>query len=52
MISLDNRIDGHAIYLRPSMIKFEGSTAYDNEVCGAAFNPLPMCRIRQFMKIL
>ncbi|KAL8783757.1 MAG: hypothetical protein Q9195_009284 [Heterodermia aff. obscurata] len=52
MISLDNRIKGHAIYLRPSMIKFEGSTAYDIEICGAAFKPLPMYLNRQLIKIL
>ena len=52
MISLDNRIKGHEIYLRPSMVKFEGSTAYDIEICGAAFKPLPMYLNRQLIKIL
>lgn len=52
MISLDDRIDDHAIYLRPSMIKFEGSTAQDIEICGAAFKPLPMYLNRQLIKIL
>ena len=52
MISLDNRIDDHAIYLRPSMIKYEGSPANDIEICGAAFKPLPMYLNRQLIKIL
>ena len=52
MISLDNRIEDHAIYLRPSMIKFEGSPAQDIEICGAAFKPLAMYLNRQMIKIL
>ena len=52
MISLDNRIDDHVIYLRPSMVKFEGSPANDIEICGAAFKPLPMYLNRQLIKIL
>ena len=52
MISLDNRIHDHAIYLRPSMVKFEGSDAMDIEICGAAFKPLPMYLNRQLIKIL
>ena len=34
------------------MIKFEGSTAFDIEICGAAFKPLPMYLNRQLIKIL
>lgn len=52
MISLNNRISNHAIYLRPSMVKFEGSPAMDIEICGAAFKPLPMYLNRQLIKIL
>ena len=52
MISLDDRIEDHAIYLRPSMVKFEGSPANDIEICGAAFKPLPMYLNRQIIKIL
>ena len=52
MISLDNRLNDHAMYLRPSMIKFEGSTALDIEICGAAFKPLTMYLNRQLIKIL
>jgi len=52
MISLDNRIEGHALYLRPSMIKFIGSPSSDIEICGANFKPLPMYLNRQTIKIL
>lgn len=52
MISLDNRLNDHAMYLRPSMIKFGGSTALDIEICGAAFKPLTMYLNRQLIKIL
>lgn len=52
MISLDTRLKGHAVLLRPSMIKFEGSTSLDIEFCGAALRPLPMFLNRQLIKIL
>ena len=52
MIALDNRIKGHFLNLRPSMIKFEGSPALDIEICGAGFTPLPMYLNRQIIKIL
>ena len=52
MISLDNRLDGESLCLRPSMIKFEGSNATDIEICGAGFKPLPMYLNRQVIKIL
>ena len=52
MLSLDNRLRGDALCLRPSMIKFEGSTATDIEICGAGFKPLPMYLNRQVIKIL
>jgi hypothetical protein len=32
MISLDHRLKGDALALRPSMIKFEGSTSTDIEI--------------------
>jgi hypothetical protein len=35
MISLDPRLEGDALVLRPSMIKFEGSTSTDIEICDA-----------------
>ena len=52
MISLDNRLQGHFLYLRPSMIKFQGSPSSDIEICGAGFKPLPMYLNRQTIKIL
>lgn len=52
MISLDSRLRGDALVLRPSMIKFDGSTSTDIEICGTAYKPLPMYLNRQFIKIL
>ena len=52
MISLDHRLEGDALVLRPSMIKFDGSTSTDIEICDAPYNPLPMYLNRQFIKIL
>lgn len=52
MISLDNRIDTHTMFLRPSMIKFSGSGSTDIELCGAAYKPLPMYLNRQLIKIM
>lgn len=52
VISHDPRLQGSALCLRPSMIKFGGTTASDIEICGAAFKPLPMFLNRQLIKIL
>lgn len=52
MISLDSRIKGHELFLRPSMIKFSGSDSTDIELCGAAYRPLPMYLNRQIIKIM
>lgn len=52
MISLDSRLEGERVHLRPSMIKFEGSTSMDIEFCGANVRPLPMYLNRQVIKIL
>lgn len=51
MISLDNRLKGDKLCLRPSMIKFEGPGT-DIEICGAGLRPLPMFLNRQLIKIL
>jgi hypothetical protein len=51
MISLDNRLGGDAVNLRPSMIKFRAE-GLDIEICGAAFRPLPLYLNRQAIKIL
>ncbi|KAL1640179.1 hypothetical protein SLS58_007130 [Diplodia intermedia] len=52
MVSLDNRLQGEQLILRPSMVKFEGSKTWDIEVCGANFKPLPMYLNRSLVKIL
>ncbi len=52
MISLDTRLEGEVLALRPSMIKFGGSTSTDIEICEASYKPLPMYLNRQFIKIL
>ena len=52
MLSLDNRLSGEVLCLRPSMIKFTGGEDNDVEICGAAFRPLPMYLNRQLIKIL
>ena len=51
MISLDTRLEGDALCLRPSMIKFP-SPSFNVEICGAGFKPLPMYLNRQLIKIL
>lgn len=51
MISLDSTLQGDALCLRPSMIKFEG-TGDNIEICGAGLKPLPMYLNRQLIKIL
>jgi hypothetical protein len=52
MISLDTRLDEDSVLLRPSMIKFEGSTSLDIELCGSSLRALPMYLNRQVIKIL
>lgn len=52
MISLDTRLEGEALLLRRSMIKFTGSHASDIEICGSASRPLPMYLNRQYIKIM
>ncbi|KAL9027908.1 MAG: hypothetical protein Q9196_003644 [Gyalolechia fulgens] len=51
MISLDNRLHGDVLCLRPSMIKFEAKST-QIEICGAGFKPLPFYLNRQLIKIL
>jgi hypothetical protein len=52
MVSLDTRLAGEQLMLRSNMKKFETSTTWNLEICGAAFQPLPMILNRQFIKIL
>ncbi|KAI9741386.1 MAG: hypothetical protein M1834_003103 [Cirrosporium novae-zelandiae] len=51
MISLDSRLKGDALMLRPSMVKFR-SEASNLEICGAAGAPLLTFLNRQLIKIL
>ncbi|KAL8871665.1 MAG: hypothetical protein Q9174_002555 [Haloplaca sp. 1 TL-2023] len=51
MISLDERLTGDVLCLRPSMIKFEAHPT-QIEICGAGFKTLPMYLNRQLIKIL
>ncbi|KAM0717022.1 hypothetical protein Q7P37_006874 [Cladosporium fusiforme] len=52
MVSLDSRLIGERLLLRSNMKKFETSSSWKLEVCGAAFKPLPMFLNRQLIKIL
>ena len=52
MISLDMRLEGEALLLRRSMIKFTGSHASDIEICGSVSRPLPIYLNRQYIKIM
>jgi hypothetical protein len=52
MISLDSRLHGDALVLRDSMIKFDGSTWPDIEICDAPYKPLSMYLNRPLIKIL
>ncbi|KAL1623979.1 hypothetical protein SLS56_008031 [Neofusicoccum ribis] len=52
VVSLDDRLLGERLCLRPSMVKFHGSATWNIEICGANFKPLPMYLNRQFIKIL
>ncbi|RDW85241.1 hypothetical protein BP6252_02831 [Coleophoma cylindrospora] len=52
MLSLDSRLKGDVLRLRPSMVKYDGSKSNDLEICGSSRKPLPMKLNRQFIKIL
>jgi hypothetical protein len=52
MISLDTRLEGDALLLRDSMVKYEGSTSNDIEICEASYRPLPAYLNRQLIKIM
>ncbi|KKY15588.1 putative rna-dependent rna polymerase [Diplodia seriata] len=52
VVSLDSRLPGEQLVLRPSMVKFHGAGTWNIEICGANFKPLPMYLNRQFIKIL
>lgn len=52
MIALDSRLQGYSLRLRPSMIKFSGSTSTDLEICDGAYKALPFFLNQQNIKIL
>jgi len=52
MVSLDSRLKGDVLILRPSMVKFEGSDSTDLEICQIGYKPLPFFLNRQLIKIL
>src|SRR6266496_4907834 len=52
MISVDTRLRGEKLQLRPSMIKFESQDKKEIEICGSGSRPLPLRLNRQFIKIL
>jgi hypothetical protein len=52
MLSVDARLKGKIVNLRPSMIKFKGSSSTDLEICDSASKPLPLYLNRQHIKIL
>src|SRR5271155_2582311 len=51
MISLDKRLEGEKVLLRPSMIKFESPDQTEIEICRSA-SCLPMRLNRQLIKIM
>ena len=52
MISLDTRLKGDVLNLRPSMMKFPGSTSTDIELCNGSYRALPYYLNHQSIKIL
>lgn len=52
MVSVDSRLPGEVICIRDNMNKFEAHGAWNLEICGAAFKPLPLMLNRPLIKIL
>ncbi len=52
MLSLDTRLQGTSVFLRPSMTKFMGSNSDDLEICSAGHKPISLSLNEQFIKIL
>ncbi|KAL8671050.1 MAG: hypothetical protein Q9168_004443 [Polycauliona sp. 1 TL-2023] len=52
VVSLDSRLQGHVLRLRPSMIKYRGTEESRIEICGVASRMLPLVLNRQLIKIL
>ena len=51
MLSMDPRLEGIKICIRPSMVKFESNDRH-LEICDMASKPMPMALNRQLIKIL
>ncbi|EAU30181.1 predicted protein [Aspergillus terreus NIH2624] len=52
MLSLDSRLEGSVIRIRPSMVKFSTDDMRDLGICGMASEPYPLVLNRQIVKIL
>lgn len=52
MVALDSRLWGEKLLLRANMTKYQTTSSWKLEICGAAFKPLPMFLNRQLIKIL
>ena len=52
MLSLDSRLSGSQILIRPSMIKFPSEDMQNLEICDMASRPIPLVLNRQMIKIL
>ncbi|KAL3429117.1 RNA dependent RNA polymerase-domain-containing protein [Aspergillus tetrazonus] len=52
MLSLDPRLRGSKICIRPSMTKFQTDDQVNVEICGSGSKPIPLFLNRQVIKIL
>ncbi|KAL6232980.1 hypothetical protein BDW75DRAFT_246854 [Aspergillus navahoensis] len=52
MLSLDPRLRGSRICIRPSMIKFQTDDLTHVEICGSGSKPIPLVLNRQLIKIM
>ncbi|KAL8991752.1 MAG: hypothetical protein Q9169_007683 [Polycauliona sp. 2 TL-2023] len=52
VISLDDRLPGYVLRLRPSMIKFRGTGESNVEICGKASRKIPLVLNRSLIQIL
>ncbi|KEY67806.1 hypothetical protein S7711_04117 [Stachybotrys chartarum IBT 7711] len=52
MLAVDPRLEGNAMCVRGSMIKFQSSDIANLEICDMANKPIPMVLNRQMIKIL
>lgn len=52
MLSLDSRLAGAEMLLRPSMTKFRGSDSADLEICTAGYRPITLYLNEQLIPIL